>query len=200
MWNNGLERVEYPGAEDQPRSNGAMVDVLGAQACGVDVVIAPQHDGVDEGHADEQWDDAQGHDLVFAEQPIVADFAATEAKQDHGEGACGAPPAEEQSGVVLHSGVRLRRRGGVEASRKRHCKQSWMLSSKLAGGQVCMTSAATECFVAPSRDAGRGKEMGRNRGGNKVEGGCDRSYGGFVEGCCVLRLQWPVAGMRLQGG
>jgi len=79
-WNDGQECVEYPGAEDQPRSNGAMVDIVGAQAGGVDVVVAPQQDGVDKGHADEQWDNAQAHDLVFAEQPIVADLATTEAK------------------------------------------------------------------------------------------------------------------------
>jgi len=53
VWNNGLERVEYPSTEHQPRSNGAMVDVLGAQAGGVDVVVAPQQDRMDEGHADE---------------------------------------------------------------------------------------------------------------------------------------------------
>jgi len=71
------------------------VDVIGAQAGGVDVVISPQQDWVDEGHTDEQWDNAQAHDLVFAKQSIVTDFAATEAKKDHGHGACGAPPAEE---------------------------------------------------------------------------------------------------------
>ena len=119
-WDNGQKRVKYSGAEDQPRSNGTMVDVVGTQAVSADVVVAPQQDWVNEGHADEQRHNAQCHDLVFAEQPVVADLAPAEAKEDHGEGACGAPPAEEQSGVVLHPGVRLRRRDGVEASRERH--------------------------------------------------------------------------------
>ena len=105
-----------------------MVDILGTHARRVDVVVPPQQDRVYESHADEQRDNAQGHDLIFAEQSIVADLAAAETKEDHGEGACGAPPAEEQSGVVLHPGARLWQRGGIEMSRNVHRTQLIQMS------------------------------------------------------------------------
>ena len=44
------------------------VNLLLREALGVDIVRAEDKDRVDEGHPDEQWDNAQRHDGVLAEE------------------------------------------------------------------------------------------------------------------------------------
>lgn len=73
-----------------------------------------------ESHANEEWDDAEGHDLILPEQAFIAHISACEAEEDDDEREAGAPPTEQQRRVVLAAGARLGRRLAGEVAREYH--------------------------------------------------------------------------------
>ena len=90
------------------------------QSRNIDIVGAPDEDHVHKAHTRKQWDDAERHDLVLAEESFIADVAArqSDAYDDGREN--GAPPRIQESRVVGHAGSAQRWRGIVQVARYYH--------------------------------------------------------------------------------
>lgn len=115
----------------------------------VDIVGAVDQDDVDKAHARKQRKDAEGHDLVFAEELLIADVAARQADADNDCGEDGAPPAVEEGRVVGDAGSGLWGNGTVEIARYYHVaveQSSQTLASaegELFGGRVLRLRAGS---------------------------------------------------------
>lgn len=79
------------------------------EAADVDVVGAVNEDDVNAAHAGQEWNNAAGHDLVFAEKAFIADIATRQTESYENDGEYGAPPAVEQRRVVADTGAALGR-------------------------------------------------------------------------------------------
>ena len=64
------------------------------------IVGAPDQDHVDKIHAGQEWNDAPGHNLVYAKEAFISDVATSESSAYDDDGKDGAPPAVEERGVV----------------------------------------------------------------------------------------------------
>ena len=149
------------------------------QGRGVDVVCAVDEDDVGTAHAGHEGDDAPGHDLVFAEQLVVANVAAREADKDDAEGEDGAPPAVEQRRVVCDTGAAFGGRCIVEVAGEDHTVQQSSQTPSSGEGELLQVACS----------AGRG-----GNGGGCKTGSC-RSMDHVVVGLrCWSRADGKVCG------
>jgi len=70
------------------------------QTRNIDVVCAVYENDMNKRHASKQGNDAQGHDLVFAEEALIANVATRQTDSYDGSREDGAPPAVQESRVV----------------------------------------------------------------------------------------------------
>lgn len=106
----------------------------------VDIVGAPDEDDMDTAHAGQERNDAPGHDLVLAEEALISNVAARQAKGDDDNGGDGAPPAVEKGRVVGDPGAAVGRRDVEEGARDDHAGGS--------GGSPLQTRASAEGELA----------------------------------------------------
>ena len=76
----------------------------------VDIVGAPDQDHVSESHSRKQWDDAECHDLVLAEESFITNIAARQSDSYDDSGKYSAPPRIQESRIVGHAGSAQRGR------------------------------------------------------------------------------------------
>lgn len=77
-----------------------MVYLKFSQTLGHDVVGAKQKNDMDQTHPDEERYQAQGHELIFAEQFACPDHSSPKTGEYDGDGESCAPPTEKQRGIV----------------------------------------------------------------------------------------------------
>lgn len=109
----------------------------------IDIVGAPDEDDMHKAHTRKQWNDAEGHDLVFAEKSFIANVAAGQPDGYDDSGENGAPPRIQESRVVGEAGSA--QRGGiiVQGARCYHAavEQSPQTLASAEGGAVWKSRA-----------------------------------------------------------
>jgi hypothetical protein len=90
------------------------------QVGNVDVIGAVDENNMDKAHTCKEGEDAESHDLILAEQALIANVAAgkTDAYDDCGEN--GAPPAVQKRRVVGQASPGVWGRRAVEMARYYH--------------------------------------------------------------------------------
>jgi hypothetical protein len=71
------------------------------------VICTPYQNNVNETHPDKKRDYAGNHELVFGEESIRPLVSTDDSDEDDDERENGAPPADQQSGVVLRTRMRI---------------------------------------------------------------------------------------------
>lgn len=71
---------------------------------------------MNECHPHKKWDDAGNHELVFGEESVRPFISTDNSDEDNDERETGAPPADQQSGIVLHTRMGIWRDISVYAS------------------------------------------------------------------------------------
>ncbi len=97
-----------------------MANVRVGQARRDRVVRAPEEDDVHQAHPQHEWDDAQRHDLILAEQSFGPDISPAKSDQDDGQGEAGTPPTHQQGRVVVETAFCRRWFSGVKSANQIH--------------------------------------------------------------------------------
>lgn len=93
---------------------------------------------MNKGHPDKKRDYAGNHELVFGEEPIRPLISTDDSDEDDDERETGAPPADQQSGIVLRTRMRIWRDisvyspGDEPGERGGHCPAgSWLPAAEM---------------------------------------------------------------------
>lgn len=95
-------------------------------------------------HADEQRNGAGHHQLVFTEEALDANIATADADKNDDEREDGRPPADEQGGIDILSGLVIWRDIGVDATQNQHRLQKHHGSQPLSHLRRRVRVQATE--------------------------------------------------------
>lgn len=147
--------VEDPRCKDHLRADYAMADFGRIGQVGrVDIVCAIDQNNVNKAHACKKRKDAEGHDLVLAEQAFIANVAARQADGYDDSGEDSAPPTVQKSGVVGQASSGLWGGRAVDTARYDHSavEQSVQTLASAEGGAVWNVA----CSVSAMGDSGSG--------------------------------------------
>ena len=181
---NLLRSIHDPRDQNQLAPRLATLDLPIRQPQRVRVVGPVQQHDVRERHAHQQRHEGQQHHPVLQEDLLRADVPPAHAEQDDGDGVEGAPPRDQQRGLVLAEVPQRGRRGreaaedvhgggGGDDDNRRERGDCW---SMRVGDEEGERARGREDVVDGGGRGGRG----RGRVG-VVRAGCDVVVGGPIE-------------------